>query len=109
SVNARVAAFMANKPQVRQRLKKRGIVIPEDTQFVGALHDTTRDEIEFYDEDILTEKNQKYHTENIIVFNKSLTENSKERSRRFLLMNSQREAKQIHKKIKLRSLSLFEP
>src|SRR5690606_14657194 len=90
-------------------LNKRGIEIPEETQFVGGLHDTTRDEVEFYDEGFLTEKNQNYHAENIIVFNKSLSENAKERSRRFLLTDSQGEAEQIHKKVKLRSLSLFEP
>lgn len=109
SVNARVAAYMANKPAVREGLNKRGIEIPEETQFVGGLHDTTRDEVEFYDEGFLTEKNQNYHAENIIVFNKSLSENAKERSRRFLLTDSQGEAEQIHKKVKLRSLSLFEP
>lgn len=109
SVNARVAALMANKPAVREGLKNRGILIPNETQFIGGLHDTTRDEIEFYDEYLLNEKNKKNHLQNIFVFNNSLHQNAKERSRRFLLIDSKGEAKKIHEKVKLRSLSLFEP
>ena len=55
-VNARVFAAMANDKEVRRLLKEKGIDIPEDTYFVPALHDTTTDEIEFYDTDILPEE-----------------------------------------------------
>lgn len=109
SANARVAAHMANKVFVREELKNRGIVIPDSTQFLGGLHDTTRDEIEFYDEDILNADNKIMHQNNIQVFLNSLDENAKERSRRFLLMDSKGSPKKIHEKVKLRSLSLFEP
>ncbi len=109
SVNARVAAYMANKPFVREQLITRGIHIPENTQFIGGLHDTTRDEVEFYDETILNEQNKTLHEKNSAVFNKALHENAKERSRRFLLMDSKADAKKNHEKVKLRSLSLFEP
>lgn len=47
--NARLLAGMANKPQVRQHLASNGIVIPEDTHFMGAVHDTTTDGIELFD------------------------------------------------------------
>ncbi|MFM7233519.1 MAG: putative inorganic carbon transporter subunit DabA, partial [Flavobacteriales bacterium] len=47
SVNARVFCAMANHREVRDILASKGIHIPNSTQFVGALHDTTRDEIEF--------------------------------------------------------------
>ena len=40
---------MANRPGVRERLLRRGIVIPDDTWFVGGYHDTCSDEIEYYD------------------------------------------------------------
>ncbi len=109
SVNARVLSFMANHPEVRQILKTKGITIPESTQFVGGLHDTTRDEIVFYDEDILSEDNLKKHRENKTVFNKALDLNAKERSRRFELTNSKQSAEKVHKKILVRSVSLFEP
>ena len=109
SVNARVASFMGNHPQVRDVLAQRGLSIPATTQFVGGLHDTTRDEIEFYDEDKLSAENQKRHRQNVATFNKSLDYNAKERSRRFLLIDSHADAAKIHEQVKLRSLSLFEP
>ncbi len=52
-VNARVLAQMANKPEVRQRLKDRGICIPDDAWFVPALHNTTTDEIALEDMELL--------------------------------------------------------
>jgi uncharacterized protein YbcC (UPF0753/DUF2309 family) len=48
--NARVAAAILNDPGVRTGLAGRGIVIPEDCHFLGALHDTTTDEVEIFDE-----------------------------------------------------------
>ncbi|TAH20096.1 MAG: DUF2309 domain-containing protein [Cytophagales bacterium] len=109
SVNARVAATIGNKPEVRAILEERGIAIPITTQFVGALHDTTRDEIDFYDIDKLSEKNKAAHQHNKLTFEKALALNAKERSRRFLLVDSHKSAAEVHKEVKLRSLSLFEP
>lgn len=109
SVNARVAANMANHTEVRLKLQEKGITIPETTQFIAGLHDTTRDEIEFYDEDILSPTNQNLHQQNINTITKALDENAKERSRRFLMIDSKDDAKKLHETIKLRSLSLFEP
>ena len=109
SVNARVAAFMANHKEVRELLKAKGIIIPVTTSFVAALHDTTRDEIVFYDEDTLNEEQKKIHLSNKITFEKALNENAKERSRRFEVIDTRKSAEQIHEKIKTRSVSLFEP
>ncbi len=109
SVNARVISFMANHPQVREILASRGLKIPESTRFIGAMHDTTRDEIEFYDENILSVSNLKLHNANKISFQKALDLNAKERSRRFVLMNHHKPASVVHEKVKLRSVSLFEP
>jgi uncharacterized protein YbcC (UPF0753/DUF2309 family) len=47
--NARVAAAILNDHAVRIGLKSRGIDIPEDSWFLGALHDTTTDEVRLYD------------------------------------------------------------
>jgi len=49
--NARVLAQMANKTQVRNRLREQGINIPDDAWFIPAMHDTTTDEIRLYDLD----------------------------------------------------------
>jgi uncharacterized protein YbcC (UPF0753/DUF2309 family) len=47
--NARVAALILNLPDVRAGLRGRGIDIPEDTWFLGCLHDTTTDDIQIFD------------------------------------------------------------
>ena len=47
--NARSFAAMGNHPQVRSVLKERGLIIPEDTWFLGAKHDTNTDRVEPYD------------------------------------------------------------
>ena len=46
--NARVAAAILNDPGVRLGLAARGIQIPEDTWFLGCLHDTTTDEVRVF-------------------------------------------------------------
>ncbi|NPA41279.1 MAG: DUF2309 domain-containing protein [Aquificae bacterium] len=51
AVNAKVFAMMANKKEVRERLREKGIDIPEDTLFVACEHNTTTDEVEFFDLD----------------------------------------------------------
>jgi uncharacterized protein YbcC (UPF0753/DUF2309 family) len=109
SVNARVVAAMANNKEVRKILEERGIHIPENTQFLGALHDTTKDEIEWYDLDILNPDNKSSHAAHSKSFRIALDLNAKERSRRFLLMDTKASAAEIHKKVKKRALSLFEP
>lgn len=47
--NARFAARLLNQQHVRLALAQRGIEIPWTTHFVAALHNTTTDEIEFFD------------------------------------------------------------
>jgi uncharacterized protein YbcC (UPF0753/DUF2309 family) len=109
SVNARVAAHMANHPKVRAILAERGISIPDHTQFVGGLHDTTRDEIMYYDVFALTPANVALHEKNVATLTQALDLNSKERSRRFESINTKASPEKIHKKIRQRAVSLFEP
>jgi uncharacterized protein len=49
--NARVAAAILNDPAVRIGLRGRGIHIPDDCWFLGALHDTTTDAVTIFDRD----------------------------------------------------------
>lgn len=51
--NARALAQLLNDPVVREGLQSRGIAIPQGTVFVAALHNTTTDEIEGFDLDLL--------------------------------------------------------
>ncbi|MCW8193698.1 DUF2309 domain-containing protein [Proteobacteria bacterium 005FR1] len=48
-VNSRAVAHLLNDPAVRSALAEQNIVIPEQTRFVAALHDTTTDEIRLFD------------------------------------------------------------
>lgn len=52
-VNARVLARLLNDAKVRAGLAARGISIPAQTVFLAALHNTTTDEIEAFDVDLL--------------------------------------------------------
>jgi len=109
SVNARAFCFMANHAKVRAILANKGINIPEQTQFVGGLHDTTRDEIVFFDEPTAAPGLLESHHKNQEIFRQALDANSKERSRRFESINTALSPAKIHPKVKNRSVSLFEP
>ncbi|MBK6264579.1 DUF2309 domain-containing protein [Marivirga sp. S37H4] len=109
AVNARVFAYMANKKEVRDILQQNGLNIPQTTCFVGAMHDTTRDEIEFYDEEKIPKKLQALHQKNEAIFKEALMRNALERSYRFENINSAASLHKVHHKVKKRSISLFEP
>jgi uncharacterized protein YbcC (UPF0753/DUF2309 family) len=57
--NARLFAAMANKAYVREHLAKNDIVVPDDTYFVGALHNTTTDAIDLLDLEDLPDTHRK--------------------------------------------------
>ncbi|MFT7232239.1 MAG: hypothetical protein ACI8TA_001455 [Cyclobacteriaceae bacterium] len=109
SANARAISFMANHRIVREKLANKGIVIPISTEFVGGLHDTTRDAIVFYDEELLTPHNLKQHRENVTAFKEALMNNARERSRRFMSINSRKKLHKVYEEVQQRSVSLFEP
>ena len=81
--NARLFAAMANRPEVRFRLRERGIDIPDDTLFIGGYHDTCSDDIELFDLDMLPAT----HHADLDRIRKSLDEararDAHERARRF--------------------------
>ena len=109
SVNARVFAYMANLEKVRKALADRGLIIPESTQFLAALHDTSSDEMAFYDTSFLSAENSLRHLENVDKFENALNLNAKERSRRFASIDSNQDIHKVRKAIRQRSMSMFEP
>jgi uncharacterized protein YbcC (UPF0753/DUF2309 family) len=109
SVNSRAVCHMANHPKVREILKARGIDIPSNTQFVGGIHDTTRDEVMFFDEHSLSKQNVENHDKNEVTFANALEHNAKERSRRFVSVDTTLSPEKIHEQVQTRSVSLFEP
>jgi len=58
--NARALAAMVNKSEVRRRLRQYGIIIPEDTWFLPAVHNTATDAIELHDLDLLPARHLLY-------------------------------------------------
>ncbi|UWE18878.1 YbcC family protein [Herbaspirillum huttiense] len=52
-VNARTLAQLLNEQEVRRGLLDRQIFIPEDSHFLAVLHNTTTDEIEAFDLDLM--------------------------------------------------------
>lgn len=109
SVNARVFADMANRTPVRELLHVRGINIPSTTHFIAALHDTSRDEISYFDCEQLPEELVHLFDKNAFIFNEALACNAKERSRKFTSINSDDSTEKVHRKVKRRTVSLFEP
>lgn len=109
AVNARVFAYMANHKEVRKILKEKGIVIPDGAHFIGGMHDTAADRIEFYDIELLSEKLKLIHKQNLPSFDRALDLNAKERSRRFSSIATQQPIKKVRNEILLRSVSMFEP
>jgi uncharacterized protein YbcC (UPF0753/DUF2309 family) len=55
-VNAKALAKILNKQEIRSELAKRGINIPDSTLFIGAEHNTTTDDFEFYDYELNTDE-----------------------------------------------------
>ncbi|MBV6657060.1 MAG: DUF2309 domain-containing protein [Devosiaceae bacterium] len=50
-VNARLLASVLNHSEVRAGLIEKGITIPDDTLFLGGLHDTTADRLALFEDD----------------------------------------------------------
>ncbi|HEY9129817.1 MAG TPA: DUF2309 domain-containing protein [Sulfurovum sp.] len=52
--NARALCMIGNKHEVREKLREKGIDIPQEVKFIPALHTTTTDEMTFFDTETLT-------------------------------------------------------
>lgn len=81
--NARLFAIIANRPAVREALRLKGIVIPEDTWFLGGYHDTCSDDVQFFDTDLMPETHRSDLTRVRQSLDKARTLSAHERTRRF--------------------------
>lgn len=81
--NGRAIAQILNDPRVRQVLASRGIVIPNDTVFVGGLHNTCDDSITFYDLDRIPRSHSDEFKEIVELLREVRARNAHERCRRF--------------------------
>jgi uncharacterized protein len=107
--NSRVFAMMANDRAVRALLAERGIAISETTRFIGGIHDTTRDEVRYFDTVGLTPEQSAAFEQFKQNMGRALEFNAKERCRRFELVPTDLTPAQALAEVKKRSAALFEP
>ena len=107
--NARAFAWMANQPEVREILRGRGIHIPDATLFVAALHNTSRDEITYFDEQAGTGRAVKELHEFKQAMKLALQRNARERCRWFELGPQSHSNQEAHEHVISRTCSIFEP
>lgn len=82
-MNPRVFAMMANRRDVREKLKESGLAIPDTTAFIGAFHNTCTDEVEYFDINHLTDASAKIFEKLQIDVETARARNALERCRRF--------------------------
>ena len=81
--NARLFAAMANRGEVRDRLRERGLDIPGDTWFIGGYHDTCSEDVEFFDLDALPATHETDLNHIRASLDMARARNAHERARRF--------------------------
>lgn len=107
--NARAVAMMANRPQVRELLRSRGVEIPPTTWFVGSIHDTTRDEMRYFDTDEIPTAHRPLFAELRSFMETAVGLNAKERCGRFANMPTKLDPRDAILAVRRRSVSIFEP
>jgi hypothetical protein len=73
---------MANRKEVRELLRQKGIDIPERTLFIGGVHDICKDAIQLYEEAVPLERQEEYRALQACLKD-ALLRNAHERTRRF--------------------------
>ena len=107
--NARAFAWMANHETVRSLLRERGIEIPDYTRFVPALHNTSTDDITYFDQDKPGMEAAAGLHEFKQSMKKALQRNARERCRWFELGPKSPSNQKAHNHVIERASSIFEP
>jgi uncharacterized protein len=107
--NARLFASMANRPEVRELLRKRGIDIPTDTWFVGGYHDTCSDDIELFDLDAVPSTHQPDLESIRNSLDRARGQNARERARRFESCPADADGERALRHVEERSEHLAQP
>ncbi len=89
--NTRALSMIANKKELREALKEKGISIPNETIFIPAMHTTTTDEIEFYDTETLNKEQSELLTKMKNDFSKASLASREERVKVLPNTNKQEE------------------
>ena len=107
--NARAFAQMANDPAVRELLRQRGIDIPADTLFVAALHNTSRDDVSYFDAQDWPNPDPESLTTFQSAMQQALARNAHERCRWFELGPRSASETAALEHVRFRAASIFEP
>lgn len=81
--NARAWCRMANDPRVRERLGRKGLVIPDETVFIGGYHNTCDDGVQLFDLDRAPFSHSRDLEHAIRVIDEARARDAHERCRRF--------------------------
>ena len=107
--NSRAFAIMANHPEVRAKLVERGIVMPATCRVLGALHDTARDEVSYFDLGDLPSSHRALFEEFDKGMRTALKKNAKERTRRFDNFDPMGGETEALHHVRNRASAIFEP
>ncbi len=107
--NARALAAMLNDPRVRSTLAGRGLNVPDDTVFVGGLHNTCSDTLTFYDLDVLPKSHQADFEAARSSLDITCQRNAHERCRRFQSAPLNMSIAEAHLHVEGRSEDLAQP
>jgi formate hydrogenlyase subunit 3/multisubunit Na+/H+ antiporter MnhD subunit len=107
--NARLMARCANDPEIRAILAKDyGIMIPDDTHFIGGYHDTTSELVELFDVGTVPPKGLQHFRKAMEILYKGRGNNALERCSKFMLASNCRTTKQALTHVHTRSTDLGE-
>ncbi len=81
--NARALAQMLNDSRVRTALARRGVLIPDETWFLGTLHNTCNEVVKLFDRDRVPATHQTDLEYAVQAIERALGRNAHERARRF--------------------------
>jgi uncharacterized protein YbcC (UPF0753/DUF2309 family) len=107
--NARLFAQVANRPDVRAGLRRRGIDVPDTSWFVGGYHDTCNDSVVLYDLEAVPLSAQAHLLEARGVLDRAREMNAHERCRRFEAISPTARLELTLRHVEARAEHLAEP
>lgn len=107
--NARAFAWMANQTAVRDILRERGIDIPASSFFIAAMHNTSRDEVLYFDQHLYADRPKETLEVFQTAMQQALQKNALERCRWFELAPEGNNHNNAHEHVMARATSIFEP
>ncbi len=107
--NARLFATLANRPEVRAALTKMGIMIPEDTWFVGGRHDTCAGSVQLLDTHLVPTSHQDQLHRAVAWLRQASEEDAVERCRRFRSAPARPDGRSAFRHVRERSVDPDQP